>query len=174
MVQWRCDQLMDIFLIGWWWGNWELAYTSTFHFHALEKEIATHSSVLAWRIPGMGEPGGLPSMGSHRVGHDWSDLAEAAAAYCVFWFQHFWGLCACGQHTVNFSHLEGVSICTKQLKDIVKCVPWAGNRALSKAVLLFLDYSSFVHPLTSLVSNCLNQPIGTQGKPWRLNEACFL
>ena len=44
--------------------------TFTFHFHALEKEMATHSSVLAWRIPGMGEPGGLPSMGSHRVGHD--------------------------------------------------------------------------------------------------------
>ena len=42
----------------------------TFHFHALEKEMATHSSVLAWRIPGMGEPGGLPSMGAHRVGHD--------------------------------------------------------------------------------------------------------
>ena len=41
-----------------------------FHFHALEKEMATHSSVLAWRIPGTGEPGGLPSMGSHRVGHD--------------------------------------------------------------------------------------------------------
>ena len=52
----------------------------TFHFHALEKEMATHSSVLAWRIPGMGEPGGLPSMGSHRVGHYWSDLAAAAAA----------------------------------------------------------------------------------------------
>ena len=49
----------------------------TFHFHALEKEIATHSSVLAWRIPGTGEPGGLPSMGSHRVGHDWNDLAVA-------------------------------------------------------------------------------------------------
>ena len=45
-------------------------FTFTFHFHALEKEMATHSSVLAWRIPGMGEPGGLLSMGSHRVGHD--------------------------------------------------------------------------------------------------------
>ena len=42
----------------------------TFHFHALEKQMATHSSVLAWRIPGMAEPGGLPSMGSYRVGHD--------------------------------------------------------------------------------------------------------
>ena len=49
--------------------------TFTFHFHALEKERATHSSVLAWRIPGTGEAGGLPSMGSHRVRHDWSDLA---------------------------------------------------------------------------------------------------
>ena len=45
-------------------------FTFTFHFHALKKEMATHSSVLAWRIPGTGEPGGLPSMGSHRVGHD--------------------------------------------------------------------------------------------------------
>ena len=53
-------------------------FTFAFHFHALEKEMATHSSVLAWRIPGMGEPGGLPRMGSHRVGHDWSDLAAAA------------------------------------------------------------------------------------------------
>ena len=45
-------------------------FTFTFHVHALEKEMATHSSVLAWRIPGIAEPGGLPSMGSHRVGHD--------------------------------------------------------------------------------------------------------
>ena len=56
--------------------------TFTFHFHALEKEMATHSSVLAWRIPRTLEPGGLPSMGSHRVGHDWSNLAAAAAAFC--------------------------------------------------------------------------------------------
>ena len=59
------------------WGREELDtsvglsdFTFSFHFHALEKEMATHSSVLAWRIPGTGEPGGLPSMGSHRVGHD--------------------------------------------------------------------------------------------------------
>ena len=56
------------------------SFTFTFHFPALEKEMAAHSSVLAWRIPGMEKPGGLPSMGSHRVGHDWSDLAAAAAA----------------------------------------------------------------------------------------------
>ena len=55
-----------------------LSFTFTFHFHALEKEVATHSSVLAWRIPGTAEPGRLPSMGSHRVRQDWSDLAAAA------------------------------------------------------------------------------------------------
>ena len=57
---------------------WLSDFTFTFHFHELEKEMATHSSVLAWRIPGMGEPGGLLSLGLHRVGHDWSDLAAAA------------------------------------------------------------------------------------------------
>ena len=74
---------------GAWWATvhgvtksrtWLSDFTFTVHFHALEKDIATHSSVLAWRIPGTGEPSGLPSMGSHRVGHDWSDLAAAAAA----------------------------------------------------------------------------------------------
>ena len=77
---------------GTWWAavhgvaksqTWLSDFTFTFHFHALEKEMATHSSVLAWRILGMGEPGGLPSMGSHRVVHAWSDLAAAAAAICM-------------------------------------------------------------------------------------------
>ena len=61
---------------------WLSDFTFTFHFHALEKEMATHSSVLAWRIPGTGEPGGLPSMGLHRFGHDWSDLAICLCA-CI-------------------------------------------------------------------------------------------
>ena len=61
-------------------GTWLNNFTFTFHFYALEKELATHSSVLAWRIPATGEPGGLPSMGAHRAGHDWRDLAAAAAA----------------------------------------------------------------------------------------------
>ena len=56
MILFRCLRLSD--------------FTFTFHFPALEKEMATHSGVLAWRIPGTGEPGGLPSMGSHRVGHE--------------------------------------------------------------------------------------------------------
>ena len=61
-------------------------FTFTFHFHALEKEMATHSSVLAWRIPGTGKPGGLPSLGLHRVGHDWSDLAAAAGTSFKYGF----------------------------------------------------------------------------------------
>ena len=61
-------------------------FTFTFHFHALEKTMATHSNVLAWRIPGTKEPGGLPSMGSHRVGQDCSNLTAAAAAYQFFIF----------------------------------------------------------------------------------------
>ena len=55
--------------------TWLSDFIFTFHFHALEKETATHSSTLAWRIPRTEEPGWLPSMGLHRVGHDWSDLA---------------------------------------------------------------------------------------------------
>ena len=58
-------------------------FTFTFHFHALEKEMATQSSVLAWRILGTVEPGGLLSMGSHRVRQDWSDLAAAAAGFNI-------------------------------------------------------------------------------------------
>ena len=59
------------------WGREESGTTEQLHFHELEKEMAAHSSVLAWRIAGTGAPGGLPSMGWHRVGHDWSDLAAA-------------------------------------------------------------------------------------------------
>ena len=80
---------------GAWWATvhgvamsrpWLSDFTFTFHFHAMEKEMATHSSVLAWRIPGRAEPGGLLSMGSHRVGHDWRDLAAAAAAVSYMGF----------------------------------------------------------------------------------------
>ena len=91
---------------GVWWAavygvvkswTWLSDLTLTFHFHPLEKEMATHSSVLAWRIPETGEPGGLPSTGSHRVGHDWSDLAAAAVA--VFTLSSLlippWPKCTC-------------------------------------------------------------------------------
>ena len=90
LLQYSClENRMDG---GAWWAavhkvaksrTWLSDFTFTFHFHALEKEMATHSSVLAWRISGTGQPGGLPSMGSHRVGHDWSDLAAAAAVLTI-------------------------------------------------------------------------------------------
>ena len=85
----QCSCLENPMDMGAWWAEvhgiarsrTQLSnFTFTFPFHALEKEMAIHSNVLAWRIPGTGEPGGLPSMGSHRVGHDWIDLATAAAA----------------------------------------------------------------------------------------------
>ena len=85
----QCSCLENPMDGGAWWAavhgvatsrTWLSNFTFTFHFHALEKKMATHSSVLAWRIPGTGEPGGLPSMGSHRVGHNWSDLAAAAVS----------------------------------------------------------------------------------------------
>ena len=88
-------------------GSWRVGhllrdFTFTFHFHALEKEMATHSSFLAWRIPGMVEPDGLPSVGSHRVGHDWSDLAAAEWSQwltvkvdiCIKW--KIWSMCDLG------------------------------------------------------------------------------
>ena len=72
---------------------WLSYFTFTFHFHALEKEMVTHSSILAWRIPGTGEPGGLPSMGSYRVGQDWSDLAVAVATLSLVHLPYVWGNC---------------------------------------------------------------------------------
>ena len=83
----QCSCLADPTDGGAWWAAVHGAagsrtrlsdFTFTFHFHAPEKEMATHSSVLAWRIPGTVEPDGLPSLGSHRVRHYWSNLAAAA------------------------------------------------------------------------------------------------
>ena len=80
-------------------------FTFTFHFHALEKEMATHSSILAWRIPGTEEPSRLPSMELHRVGHDWSDLAAAAAAAVCQILFYKWA----SWDTERFSHLPKVT-----------------------------------------------------------------
>ena len=109
------------------------SFTFTFHFHALEKEMATHSSVLAWRIPGTGEPGGLLSMGSHRIGHDWSDLATAAAVSYAYWVSLALLIRTrevfSRMKKVNIFHLLGFLV-LKQLKDIAVCIPWGGTRIL--------------------------------------------
>ena len=68
---------------------WLSNFTFTFHFHALEKEMATHSTALAWRILGISDPGGLMSVGTHRVGHDWSDLTAAAGLHCCSGLLYF-------------------------------------------------------------------------------------
>ena len=68
-------------------------FTFTFHFHALEKEMETYSSILAWRIPGTGEPVGLPSMGSHRVGHVWSSSSSSITDFNIlFYLKPYFGL----------------------------------------------------------------------------------
>ena len=82
----------------------------TFHIHALEKEMATHSSVLAWRIPGTGEPGGLPSLGSHRVRHDWSDLAAGGAHSPFYIFS---------RHIVNISMLLPINFTLENSEEYI-------------------------------------------------------
>ena len=90
--------------------------TFNFHFHALEKEMATHSNVLAWRIPGKREPGGLPSMGSHRVGHNWSDLAAAAARATWGWKLEVWW-----SHSGHRGHAEQQCLvpCSKLITFVI-------------------------------------------------------
>ena len=93
----------------------------TFHFHALEKEMAAHSSVLTWRIPGMGEPGGLRSMGSQRVGHDWSDLAAAAAVFWLSGFLYIGNMCK--MRVVDIFPLE-TCVCLYVCTCVWSCVVW--------------------------------------------------
>ena len=104
--------------------------TFTFHFHALEKEMATHSSVLAWRIPGTAEPGGLSSMGSHRVRHDWSDLAAAAAIRLMF-------------RTVLIYKVANTEPWREKDKYLLP-VFWLDKKAWTMRTL-FLDLECFVH-----------------------------
>ena len=99
-------------------------FTFTLHFHALEKKMATHSNVLAWRIPGTGEPYGLPSMGLHRVRHDWSDLAAAAAA----------GLP---------ERLQSVKYLASIINSLVTC-----GLSIPQVNLTFSDYCFWAVPLT--------------------------
>ena len=100
-------------------------FTFTFHFHALEKEMAAHSSVLAWRIPGKGEPGGLPSMGSHRVGHNLSDLAQHSIRQGITTIfgkstEKMW---ACAPKELSCLNQNSGSFCTKRGGSQVKHFP---------------------------------------------------
>ena len=167
---------------GAWWAavhgvsksrTWLSDLTFTIHFHALEKEMATHSSVLGWRIPGMGEPGGLPSMGSHRVRHDWSDLAAAAAAMihnvknlsmCLFgkifkspvhykkWTAHFlfiefWELFIylTYKSLIRYVKVKVTQLCPT-LCDPMDCSPWNSPGQNTGVGSLFLLQGIFPNP----------------------------
>ena len=98
----------------------------TFHFPALENEMATHSSVLAWRIPGTGEPGGLPSMGSHRVGHDWSDLAAAAVLVYIYTMEYY--------SAIKKSTFESVLMRWMKLEPIIQSEVSQKTKKITNAV----------------------------------------
>ena len=113
-------------------------FTFTFYFPALEKEMATHSSVLAWRIPGMGEPGGLLSMGSHIVGHNWSDLAAAAAAalWCIILdISHILNIC---EISYQYIYFKGKPLKESQCQIELKCPEIIIVKALYKFKFLYL------------------------------------
>ena len=116
---------------------WLSDFTFTFHFPALEKEMATHSSVLAWRIPGMGEPGWLLSMGSHRVGHDWSDLAQHSI-WAWYWLGK--GKLPCRDHPPAVQ-LEGCAALLRRAKPRVHCAKGAVSR-FARFLIFFQSYSS--------------------------------
>ena len=111
-------------------------FTFTFNFHALEKEMATHSNVLAWRILGTAEPGGLPSMGSHRVAHDWSDLA-AAADYCLI-----------SDSSLLISKIKVMHMQFRKSKDFVK---WPQNTVVLCFLLRFPSQNQPPHLLKLII-----------------------
>ena len=126
-------------------------FTFTFHFHALEKEMATHSSILAWRIPGTEEPNGLPSMGSHRVGHDWSDLAAVAAMTrhltlfeCLSILKTFSRLLL--KTTLGNSNIQGsFSLSTSYMKiEFVNTDPWL-RMSMNRLLLYFWNFHKISH-----------------------------
>ena len=108
------------------WDHWQSDTTQRLHFHfslsSLEKEMATHSSILAWRIPGTGEPGELPSLGSQRVGHNWSDLAAAAAAY--IWINKITQFVFCSSHlSLYFILIRTMKMNSTILISPLECAP---------------------------------------------------
>ena len=129
-------------------------FTFTFHFDALEKEMATHSNLLAWRIPGMGEPGGLPFLGSHRVRHDWSDLAAAAAAAAVLLLFHTNPIASInriyhsGSQSIIFSIILSISVTKDRVFHVPFILLWSicfRQFIFMLHVLLILSHISFWH-----------------------------
>ena len=141
---------------GAWWATvhgvsksrtWLSNFTFTFHFHALEEEMATHSSVLAWRIPGTEEPEGLPSMGLQRVGHDWHDLAAAATKMRL------------GSRLDIINHTSGVTVLHHSQMGQFSC------RKTSLGLTLILHYGTIIYHNVIIIEikctinvKCYNHP----------------
>ena len=145
--------------------TWLSDFTFTFHFHALEKEMATHSSVLSWRIPGTGEPGGLLSMGSHRVGHDWSDLAAGMSFIFVCLLVER----VTGAHSTGATGVRGM--CLFLWNQVLNV--FAGNcgeRWMRGMALLMVVTQAAPHSLLGLFSYALDTstpgPLRRQGPNW--------
>jgi len=128
-------------------------FTFTFPFHALEKEMATHSSVLAWRIPGTGEPVELPPMGSHRVGHDWSNAAAAAEVRL-------------GVKKTRYCHakdLEKISWCWERLR--------AGGEGATKDEMVGWHHQLSGHEFEQIPGDSEGQGSLICCSPWGHNES---
>ena len=136
-------------------------FTFTFHFHALEREMETHFSVLAWRIPGMGEAGRLPSMGSHRVRHDWSDLAVAVNVKYLFL-----------PHIIMFKDFFFFLDITSAFRE--KLVGYACLFLILAYILLFQGRLSIV--ITTYKWNCLQTyfPPALLKYKWQIKMVLFL
>ena len=139
--------------------------------------MATHSSVLAWRIPGTGEPGGLPSMGSHRVGHNWSDLAAAACPlgrWChptisfsvIPFFSHLQSFPALGSFLMSWLFASGgqiigvsasASVLPMNIQDWLP-LEWTGWISLQSKVLSRVSSNTTVESLNSLALSFLYMP----------------
>ena len=121
--------------------TWLCDFPFTTHFHALEKEMATHPSVLAWRIPGTGEAGGLPSLGLHRVRHNWSDLA--AAERLIHTHRHTHTFCnkhiVCRRKIIDF--IFSVSFFDSRQEVHFSILSWSlGNLGLTVGLLSFIIF----------------------------------
>ena len=120
-------------------------FTFTFRVHALEKEMATHSSVLAWGIPGTAEPGGLPSLGLHRVGHERSDLAAAAghlgsphiSDIMIFVF-----LC---QTSLSMTVSRSIHVAPKAANGIILCFLWLSDIPLCVCIHVYIYIHIYIY-----------------------------
>ena len=137
--------------------TWLSNFTFTFHFHSLEKKMATHSSVLAWRISGTGEPGGLPSMGSHRVRHNWSDSARLYFQICS----------RCDKHRLKHKYLGKPERYIRETEILIR------KSHLSSSILFpFSESTKAIYPKASRIGRW--EPTSNKYPVWTKNATCHI